>query len=516
MMDANLKSKVVKGVFWTLLEKFSVQIVGFVVGMVLARLLTPTDYGTVALTGIFFAIANVLVDSGFGIALIHKKNADDLDFNSVFYLNLCMSILAYVVLFLAAPWIARFYKTPELTAIVRVSAICFLFNAVNAIQGAELTKKMLFHLSFRISLITCLTSAVCGITFAFLGFGVWALVWSSLITGFVGVIARWFIVAWRPRLIFSYARLKPLFAYGWKMSLSSLLDQFFVHLDGLLIGKFYTKADLAYVNKGQHTPALLMNQIDGALGRVSFPAFVQFQDDPERLRQALRKMIQLATFWIFPLMVGVAACSYSCLRLLYGNQWTAATPFMMLACFSFALRPFNTMNLRGIMALGRSDIFLRLEIVKKVLRIIVIVIALPYGIFPFMLAVAFVLGPISIVINSWPNRKLLNYTLFMQLCDVMPTALVCVAEAVVVFGIDVAGNTVKPIWGIGDEGLKLMVFLIVKLILQFILGAGTFFALAYWFRLKPMGECVKIGVGLMRDRFPRIAGILEKRFLIAE
>ena len=280
MSDASLKSKVAKGAVWTLMEKLSTQVVRFVVGMILARLLTPNDYGTVALTTIFFAIAGVLVDGGFGGALIQKKDADDLDFNSVFYLNLFASLLAYGALFAAAPWIADFYKVPELKNIVRVSAICFFFNAINAIQGAELTKKMLFHLSFRISLITCFTSAVSGVTLAFLGYGVWALVWSSLITGLVGVIARWFIIAWRPRLMFSMNRLKPLFSYGWKMAASALLDQFFCNLNGLLIGKFYTKSDLAYVNKGRSLPGLALDEVNTTLMRVSFPALVLLQDLP--------------------------------------------------------------------------------------------------------------------------------------------------------------------------------------------------------------------------------------------
>lgn len=281
----------------------------FVVGMILARLLTPTDYGTVALTGIFFAVANVLVDGGFGNALIQKKDADDLDFNSVFYLNFVLSILVYIALFFVAPWIADFYKVPGLVAIVRVSALCFLFNAVNAIQNAELVKKMLFHLSFRISMITTFTSAICGITLAFMGFGVWALVWSSLLAGFAGVVSRWFIIAWRPRLMFSVARLKPLFSYGWKMAISGLLDSFFRQLAGLLIGKFYTRADLAYVHKGHALPSLAMNEVDGTLGRVSFPALVQLQDDKIKLRDAMRRMMMCSTFLVFPLMVGVAACA---------------------------------------------------------------------------------------------------------------------------------------------------------------------------------------------------------------
>ncbi len=512
MPSQSLKSKVAKGAVWTLLEKLSTQVVGFVVGMILARLLTPNDYGTVALTGIFFAVAGVLVDGGFGGALIQKKDADDLDFNSVFYLNVALSLVAYAALFFAAPWIADFYETPVLKSIVRVSAITFIFNAVNAIQGAELTKKMLFHLSFRVSLITSFTSAISGVTLAFLGYGVWALVWSSLASGFVGVIARWFIIAWRPRLMFSFQRLKPLFSYGWKMAASSLLDATFRHLNGLLIGKFYTKADLAYVNKGRSLPQLAMNEVDATLGRVSFPALVMFQNDKEKLRDAMRRMMRCSTFLVLPLMVGGAACSYSVLRLLYGSRWISAAPYMMLACFSFALWPFHTINLKGIIALGRSDVFLKLEIIKKVLGVVVLLSSFRLGVLTWMTISAFVLGPVSVLINSWPNRKLLNYTIGMQLRDVMPTALVCIAEAAVVFGIDIVCNLLKPALGVADEGASLMVFLSVKLTLQFVFGAGVFFVLAYAFRLKPLGEYARMGAGVLKGRWPRIANMLDRRF----
>ena len=507
-----LKSKVAEGAVWTLLEKLSTQIVGFVVGMILARLLTPDDYGTVALTGIFFAVAGVLVDGGFGNALIQKKDADDLDFNSVFYLNLALSAIAYIILFEVAPWIANFYKTPKLTMIVRVSAICLMFNAVNAIQNAELTKKMLFHLSFRVSLITCFTSAVFGVTLAFLGFGVWALVWSSLAAGFVGVIARWFIIAWRPKLMFSFQRLKPLFSYGWKMAVSGLIDQIFSNLNGLLIGKFYTRNDLAYVNKGRSLPSLAMNEVDATLGRVSFPALVLLQDDQVKLRNAIRRMIQCSTFLVFPLMVGIAACSHSILRLLFGAQWTPSAPYMMLACFAFALWPFHTINLKGIMALGRSDVFLKLEIIKKTSVLVVLLSTFRLGILPWMVISAFTLGPFCVLVNAWPNRKLLNYTIGMQLRDVIPTALICIVEAVVVLGVGMASDMVKSMLGVEDGGSTFMVFLSVKLTVQFVLGAGVFFGLAYVFRLNPMGEYARILTGAVKGRWPRIADVLERRF----
>ena len=514
MTNVPLKTRVAKGAVWILLEKLSTQVVSFVVTMILARLLTPDDYGTVALTTIFFTVAGVLVDGGFGNALIQKKDADDLDFNSVFYLNLTLSVLVYVTLFYVAPLIARFYQVAELTSIVRIAAISLIFNAISAIQNAELTKKMFFHLSFRVSLITCFTSAICGVSLAFMGYGVWALVWATLLSGFVGMIARWFIIAWRPRWVFSYNRLKPLFAYGWKMAVSALFDQVFVNLNGLLIGKFYTKSDLAYVNKGRSLPPLAMNAVDATLGRVSFPALVLLQDDRVRLREAMRRMMRCSTFLVFPLMVGIAACSYSLLRLLFGLQWTPAAPYMMLASFSFALWPFHTINLKGIMALGRSDVFLKLEIMKKALVLIVILSSFRLGVLVWMSNSAFVLGPVSVIINAWPNKKLLNYTLGMQLMDVMPTIFVCVAEAAVVCGIGRMVDFLIPILGVADEGVSLMVFLSMKLVLQFVSGAGVFFSLAYMFRLKPMGEYVQMGAGILRNKYPRFAFAIERRFFI--
>ena len=512
MPSQSLKSKVAKGAVWILLERLSTQAVSFVVGMILARLLTPEAYGTVALTSIFFAVASVLVDGGFGGALVQKKDADDLDFNSVFYLNLALSVVTYIVLFLAAPLIADFYKTPELTAIVRVSGICFLFHAVNAIQGAELTKKMLFHLSFRISLITCFTSAICGVTLAFLGFGVWALVWCTLITGFVGVVSRWFIIAWRPKLMFSFARLKPLFSYGWKMAASSLLTVISDNINGLLIGKFYLKSDVAFVNKGRSLPSLAMNQIDGTLGRVSFPALVLLQDDRVKLREAMRRMMRCSTFLVFPMMVGIAICSHSWLRLLYGEMWTPAAPYMTLSCFSFALWPFHTINLKGIIALGRSDVYMKLEIIKKIAFFAVVFSCFRLGVLTWLTISALVLGPFSVIVNAWPNKRLLNYTIGMQLRDVMPTALVCCVQAAIMLSVGFLFNVVAGELSLAMQGKKYLAFLAAKLLFQGVFGLSAFFGLAYAFRLNPMAEYVHMLTATIGHRFPKISRALEKRF----
>lgn len=311
--------------------------------------------------------------------------------------------------------------------------------------------------------------------------------------------------------MFSFSRLKPLFSYGWKMAVSALIDRVFVNLTGLLIGKFYTKADLAYVNKGRSLPRLAMNEVDATLGRVSFPALVQFQDDKVKLRESMRRLMRCSTFLVFPLMVGVAACARSELLLLYGEQWVPSTPYMMLACFGFALWPFHTINLRGIMALGRSDVFLRLEIIKKTLSLIVIFSTFRLGVLPWIAISTFFMGPVGVLINSWPNRKLLNYTIGMQIMDVLPTALVCVVEAAVVFGIDFACDACAPMFGVGSAGVRLNVFLACKLMLQFIFGAGTFFGLSYAFKLNPMVEYARMVATAIGGKFPRIALLLERR-----
>lgn len=503
-----LKEKVAKGAIWTLCEKLSCQAVQFVVSMVLARLLTPTDYGTVALTSIFFAVTGVMVDAGFGNALVQKKDADDLDFNSVFYLNVCLSLGAYGIIFLAAPWIADFYKTPILVPVVRVAAVSFVFNAIDAVQNAELTKKMLFNLSFRISLISTFTSAIVGVAMAVMGYGVWALVWSTLMSRFAGCLARWFIIAWRPRAMFSLARLKPLFDYGWKMSVSALLDQFFANLNGLLIGKFYSKDDLAFVNKGDALPRLVVFQVDGSIGRVSFPALVQKQDDKYALRESMRRMMRCSTFLVFPLMVGLAVCSKSILLLLFGRQWVPATPYMMIACFSFALWPFHTINLNGIMALGRSDVFLKLEIIKKVAKLAFILMFFRMGVLPFVVACAFALGPLSVVVNAWPNKRLLDYTLRMQIMDVLPTGFLCAIEAGVVFGVDLVFNLTRFSYSTTESCYSL----IVMLLCQFVAGGAVFCGLAYVFRMQSVREYVQLMSTLFAGRMPRLMNHLEKHF----
>lgn len=502
-----LRDKVVSGAFWVTIERAATQAVDFIVGVVLARLLGPSDFGTVALTGIFFVLARSLIDSGLGMALVQRKDADDLDFNTVFYTSIVLSLTVYVVLFFAAPWIAAFFHTPELVPIVRVSAISLIFFGINSVQTAELERKLLFNRECAVTLIVCVVGGISGITFAFLGWGPWALVWSGVLTAFIGTIARWLIIAWRPRLEFSFPRLKGLFSFGWKMCLSGMLNQFFEQLRGLLIGRFYQRADLALVDKGGGLPQRVMQSINETLGAVAFPALVRMQDDHDRMRDAMRRMIRASSFFVIPAMVGVAFMARPLILFLFGPKWEAAVPYMQIACFSYALYPFHTVNLRGILAMGRSDLYLTLEIVKKVATLIVMLSSIRFGVLAFVAASAFVLGPFGLAVNAWPNRKLLNYTLSQQLWDVLPTILTSGVMLVFVALLDWGVLMVFP-----DQGSA--VGYLVRLLLAGSVGIVAFLGLSWFFKVSALQEYVGILSSLLRKVRPSLGDAFERRMRV--
>lgn len=423
MAEKDLKSRTVKGFFWRLAERFGTQGVGFLVALVLARLLGPEAYGTLALLTIFIAISNVFVDCGFGTALVRKKDATDQDFNSVFYLSLAVAAVFYGILYVSAPWIADFYHRPVLVPLLRVLAFSVIINSVNGVQNAVLARELLFNLSFRIGLVQTVTNGLVGIAAAYAGLGVWALVWGTLGGSLAGTLVRWFLIGWRPRLMFSFAALHGLFSFSWKLLCSALLDTFFVNLYGLVIGRVYTPSDLAFYNRGRQFPQAAMDAVNGSLTSVMFPAFSKLQDDTARLRNAVRKAFLLSTFAVFPLMALLAAVAEPLIRILLGEVWLPAVPFLQIACVIFALWPVHTINLQVLNALGRSDIFLKLEIVKKILSASVLFFSIRQGVLFLACMELVVSTPISAVLNSHPNGRLIGYGTRRQVCDLLPMFL---------------------------------------------------------------------------------------------
>ena len=469
-----LTNRVAKGVFWVLMEKFGLQAVHFVVTLVLARLLTPNDYGTVALLSVFISISNVLVDSGFGKALVQKKSASQTDFNTVFYLSVGFAIVLYAGLFFLAPFVARFYDMPELQPMLRVMAFSLIFHSINGVQNVELNRKMLFRLSFRISWVRAGVSAAVGISLAFLGFGSWALVWAAFFGGVAAVIARQCVIAWRPSMSFSLESARTLFRFGWKVVVSRLIVVGYENLGTVLIGKFYPRADLACYQKGMHVPMLPVRTIDQSLGRVVFPALSKLQDKPERMRRALRKSIRSTTFFIFPMMVFCLVGAHDLVCLLFGTKWLPAVPFVAVGCLTWGLRPFNTINSQAVMARGRSDVALIVTVARRLLGLAVILLTIRHGLMFFVVCMALVTAPLGAVINSVPTHKYLGYSLLMQIRDVLPS-----------FSLSVAAGAVMAAF------LPLPLPPAVRLVGMILAGAAIYGTLAWAFRLDVCSEIAK-------------------------
>lgn len=455
-MLTNTKSKVMSGLFWRYAERSGAQIIQFVVSIILANILTPSDYGLIGLITVFINVANVFVHSGLGQALVQRKGADDVDFSTVFYYSLGFSIILYLVLFAAAPLVASFYEAPVLTDVIRVLGWVVVIGAINSIQQAYVQKTMQFRRFFYATLSGTLASAVVGIAMAYNGFGIWALVGQQLTNQLVNTVVMWFTLKWRPKLVFSFKRMKSLFSFGWKLLCSGLIDTVYNNIYSLVIGKFYSSADLGYYNKGKSFPMLIINNINTALNSVLLPVMSEVQDEKDRLKAMTRRSIMTSTFVIFPLMAGLAAVAEPMVKILLTDKWLPAVPFIQFCCFTYAFWPVQTANLQAITALGRSDIFLKLEIIKKILGVTALIISLPFGLYVMMIARC-INTVICLFLNSWPNKKLLNYSIIEQIKDILPSLILSVMMCAIVLCINL---------------LKLNAF--VTIIIQVVTGAMVY------------------------------------------
>lgn len=418
----NQTSKAVNGFFWRFMERCGAQGVTFVVSIVLARLLDPTVYGTVALVTVFTSILQVFVDSGMGNALIQKKDADDLDFSSVFFFNITFCSILYICLFATAPLIARFYAKPELTSVVRVLGITLLISGIKNVQQAYVSKHLLFKRFFFATLGGTIGAAVVGIGMAWAGFGVWALVCQGLFNNIVDTIILWVTVKWRPKKMFSLSRLKGLFSYGWKLLISALLDTGYNNLRALIIGKKYSSEDLAFYNKGGHLPKIFINNINSSIDSVLLPTMSAEQDSCERVRTMTRRAIKTSIYIMTPFLIGLAVCAEPIIRILLTAKWLPCVFFLRIFCITYVFYPIHTANLNAIKAMGRSDWFLRLEIIKKIVGLAAIFATMWISV-EAMAYSLLVISVLSQIINSWPNRKLLNYGYLEQLKDILPGIL---------------------------------------------------------------------------------------------
>lgn len=426
-----MKSKlVIVNILWRFAERCGAQGVGFIVSMILARLLAPELYGTIALVLVFTNILSVFVDSGLGNALIQKSDADELDFSTVFYANVLFCLTLYLLLYLAAPLLAHFYSQPELEAVIRVLGLTLIISGLKNVQQAYVSRNMLFKRFFFATLGGTVIAALVGIGMAYYGFGVWALVAQNLINCTLDTCILWISVPWRPKWMFSLERLKGLFRYGSKFLLSGLLDTLYNNLRQLVIGKLYTSEDLAFYNKGDQLPHLFIVNINSSIDSVLLPTMSQVQDDRQRVKEMTRKSITTSIYIMAPMMMGLSAVAPNLIQLLLTEKWMPCIPYLRIFCVSYIFYPIHTANLNAIKAMGRSDIFLKLEIIKKIMGLSVLLVSMWYG--PLVMAYSTLISSfLSQIINSYPNKKLLEYRYLEQLKDIAPCVLLAVGMGVI-------------------------------------------------------------------------------------
>lgn len=411
--------KVFSNFIWRFAERCGAQLVTFIVSIVLARILTPSDYGTIALVTVFTTILQVFIDSGLSTALIQKKDADDLDFSSVFYFNFVICIILYLIMFVSAPFIADFYKDSSLVSIVRVISLTLIISGVKGVQQSYVSRHMLFKRFFFSTLGGTIFSAVLGIIMAYAGFGVWAIVFQQLSNNAIDTLILWITVKWRPIKKFSWSRLKNLLSFGWKMLASSLLDTVYNNLRNMIIGKLYTSADLAFYNQGDKFPKLIVTNINTSIDSVLLPTMSNEQDNHVRVKDMTRRAIKISTYIMAPLMIGLAFCAKPIVQIVLTDKWLPCVPYLQIFCISYLFWPIHTANLNAIKAMGRSHLFLKLEVIKKFIGMILLLITMNISV----MAMAYSLlisGLISQVINSWPNRYLLKYSYIDQIKDILP------------------------------------------------------------------------------------------------
>ena len=427
--DESIKEKTVSNLIWRFAERTGAQLVGFIVSIILARVLGPDTYGTVALITVFTTIFQVFVDNGLGNALIQKKNADQLDFSTVFYTNLALCTVLYLILFFISPFIAKFYGDPSLCNLTRVIGLTILISSVKNVQQAYVSWNLIFKKFFFSTLIGTIVAAIEGIWMAYHGFGAWALAAQQVINTAIDTCVLWLTVKWRPTKEFSFERLKGLFSYGWKLLVSALIDTVYNNVRQLIIGKYYSSSELAYYNRGKQIPNVAISNINTSIDSVLLPVMASEQDDPARVRSMTRRSIKVSIFVIAPIMFGIAGCAEPLIRLLLTDSWMGSVFYLRVFCLSYSIWPIHTENLNAIKAMGRSDLFLKLEIIKKIIGVLSIIITVPLGVKALAMSLL-VTGLISQVINAWPNKKLLNYSYFDQVRDIMPSMLLSIVMSI--------------------------------------------------------------------------------------
>lgn len=481
-LQVGFMNTVTKGLIWKLLERFGVQGVQFVLQIILARLLDPAHYGALSLMLIFTTVANVFVQNGFNTALIQNKEVAEDDYSSVFWVSLGIAILMYMVVFLAAPFIGDFYGMQDIVLPLRVLALVLLPGAFNSVQLAKVSRQLDFKKVFFGNIGGIVVSGAVGIVLAYCGAGLWALVIQYLLNIIVACLVMLFTVKWFPRFTISWKRIGILFSYGWKLLVSSLLDTLYQEIRSLVIGKKYDSGTLGYYNRGKQFPQFLINAVNGTVQSVMLPAMSSQQENKQQVKKMMRQSIMLSSYILFPMMAGLAGVATPLVRLLLTDKWLPSVPYMQIYCFSLAFYPVHSCNLQAINAVGRSDIFLKLEIIKKMIGVASLVIAVFCFDSPIAIAMTGVFTTvISCFVNAYPNKALIDYSYAEQMRDILPSMFCALLMCCCVLLIN-----------------ELSLAPAVLLAVQIAVGVGVYAGLSVLFRLAPFKILVAVLLNLRK------------------
>lgn len=466
------KDKIISGIVWKFAERISSQSISFVLSIILARLLMPSEFGIVAMMNIFITFANVFVTSGFNSSLVQKKNADALDFSTIFYCTLSVSLVLYVIIFLTAPLISDFYDMPELTLLIRVFALSLIINSYQSIQQAYVARKMIFRKNFYATFSGTALSGLIGLIMAYKGFGVWALVVQQISNILINTLTLSYIVAWKPQWMFSWNRAKSLMNYGSKILASSFVNTLYMEIRQLLIGLFYTPADLAFYNRGIHLPQLVTNNLDNTLRSVLFPAMSNHSDDLGRVKQMLKRAIKNTSYITYFFLTLMAVASPPLVKVLLTEKWLECVPYMQIFCISLMIQTISVLNLQALKAIGKSHELLKLELFKKPVFLLAILMALPFGV----KAIVFT-APINalyaLYMNIAPTLRHLGYGRKEQIKDLVPGFLLATIMAIATFPL-----TLLPFNEFVVMGLQIIVAIIIYV------GCSIFFKIEAYFYTK--------------------------------
>lgn len=471
---SSLKDKTVKGVIWSAVDRFSAQGIQFVFSILIARLLLPEDYGVIAMLGIFMAVSQTFIDSGFGTALIRKIDRTETDFSTVFYFNIAVASVFYVILFFCAPAIANFYDTPLLEPVTKVVALNLIINSLSGIHNAKLSIAIDFKSRAKISIITTLLTGAVGLWMAYAGYGVWALVVQNLFSSVLRTVMLWVIVKWYPKLIFSWKSFKELFSFGSKLLASALLDTLYNNIYTLVIGKMFSSSTLGVYAKANSLAQFPSSNITNVLQGVTFPVLSTIQNEDDRLADAYKRFLKITAFVVFPLMIGLASVADPFIRLVLTDKWKGAIYLLQIMCFWMMWYPIHAINLNILQVKGRSDYFLKLEIIKKIQGVIVLCVTVPMGIVAMCYG-SLISSIISLVWNTHYTKKLIGYGFFAQMKDLLPI----IAHALVM-GLIVAivVHFMPTLW--------------LKLIVGVLAGMVYYIAGAYIMKFPEMNELLTI------------------------